>query len=157
TVDLSSQAQRDGVNTVYYWCVDEPFYDASSGSLYGTFLEEGKDYTINEGVTTFNKDMANICCVMVNALFPRAFLMTNILTVDSTGVETVNVAATAISLDGRTMTLSGDTGTQYAVYTVDGKSVAAGVLTEGSLDIELPSAGIYAVKAGDTSIKMIVK
>ncbi|MDE6291191.1 MAG: hypothetical protein K2M16_06640, partial [Muribaculaceae bacterium] len=25
TVDLSSQAQRDGVNTVYYWCVDEPF------------------------------------------------------------------------------------------------------------------------------------
>lgn len=157
TVDLSSQAERNGVATTFYWCVDEPYYDSTVGSINGSFLTPGTDYTINNGVTTFNEDIANVCCVMVNDLFPRTYLVTDLLTLTSAGVDAAVVSATAISVNGRILTLSGEEGTHYGVYTTDGKTVATGSLTDSSVDIELPAAGIYVVKAGNASMKVAVK
>lgn len=156
TVDLSSQAERNGYYTEFYWCVDEPYYDGE-GSLSGVFLEQGIDYTIDKGVTTFTHEVANVCCVMLNELFPSTFLLTDLMTVNDSGVDAAMVSAAAISVDGLTLTISAEEDTQYGVYTADGNTVASGNLTDRSVKIGLPAAGIYVVKAGKASMKVAVK
>ncbi len=156
TVDLSSQAMPHGVATTFYWCYDEPYYDGE-GSLYAEFLEPNVDYTINNGVTTFNKEFANICCIMINELFPSTFLLTDLLTISSEGVEVATISAAAITVNDRTLTISADDNRQYGVFTVDGKTVATGSLSDGHAEIQLPSGGVYIVKAGNSSCRVMVK
>ena len=156
TVDLSSQAERDGYYTEFYWCVDEPYYDGE-GSIYGEFLEAGVDYTIEGGVTTFRGEVANVCCLMLNELFPTTFLLTDLMTLTTTGVEAAMASAAAISVDGRTLTITAEDGTQFGVYSADGKTVAAGNVADRSVEVTLPAAGVYVVKAGKSSMKIAVK
>lgn len=156
TVDLSSQSERGGFFTEFYWCVDEPYFDGE-GTLYADLLEPGVDYTIEGGVTVFRKDVANVCCMMLNELFPRTFLLTDLMTLAASGVDAAAVAAAAISVEGMAVCISAEEGTRYGVFTTDGKTVAAGALTDRAVRVNVPSAGIYVVKAGGSSVKLTVK
>lgn len=156
TVDLSSQAERDGYFTEFYWCVDEPYFDGE-GTLYADLLEPGVDYTIADGVTVFRKEVANVCCFMLNELFPRTFLLTDLMTLTSADVEMAEVVAAAISVDGLTVSISAEEGTNYGVYTTDGKTIAAGSLSGCTVEVNVPAPGIYVVKAGKSSMKLSVK
>ena len=157
TVDLSSQAMSHGVPTSFYWCLDEPYYDDETGGLYVETLNPGVDYTINEGVTTFYKEQANVCCLMMNELFPTSFLLTDMLTITGAGVEAAVAKAASISVDGRSLTISAEEDTPYAVYSTDGKTIASGVIADRTVSIDLPAAGVYVVKAGKASMKIAVK
>ena len=157
TVDLSSQAMVNGVPTSFYWCLDVPYFDEETGGLYVETLTPGVDYTINEGVTTFNREVANVCCLMMNELFPSSYLLTDMLTITGAGVDAAIAKAAAISIDGRRLTISAEEDTHYAVYSTDGKTIASGVIVDRTASIDLPAAGVYVVNAGKASMKIAVK
>lgn len=154
-VDLSSQANPHGVATQYYWCYDEPYLD-EEGTLTADLLELGTDYTIDNGVTRFYHEVANVCCFMLNDLFPKTYLMTDVLNITGTvGVEEVEAAAPVISLDGMTLTISAQEGTDYSVFAIDGETVISGKVKSGNVSLTLPSAGVYIVKAGTTTTRLL--
>lgn len=77
TFDLSSQAVVKGNDTSYTWFLGEPIYDAESGSISGETLLVDDEYTIKDGVTTFNyKFSEDVVCVLTNPLFPAGYLQT---------------------------------------------------------------------------------
>lgn len=90
--------------------------------------------------------------------------MTNIIETDTfpgeAGVEVIDAdnssAVTIIAGNGCAMITNNSATTQpYAVYTLDGRSMAAGTLTAGETSVQL-SAGLYIVKAGNETAKISV-
>ncbi len=78
TFDLSSQAVvKDYYQTSYTWFLGEPILDAENGTLSGETLYVDDEYSISNGVTTFNTTFPDdVVCVMLNNLFPRTYLRT---------------------------------------------------------------------------------
>ncbi|MDE6695739.1 MAG: hypothetical protein K2K25_02560, partial [Muribaculaceae bacterium] len=78
TYDLSSQAVvKDFYETSYIWFLGEPVLDSETGTLSGETLIVDDEYTISNGVTTFNTTFPDdVVCVMLNNLFPQAYLRT---------------------------------------------------------------------------------
>lgn len=93
TVDLSRQAQRDGVATSYTWYIDTPYFD-DYGELIGEDLYVDEEYLLEGGVTTFLKTFKNVMCVMTNDLFPGLYLYTTFVDITVAGVEDVEIDAT---------------------------------------------------------------
>lgn len=134
-VDLSSQAVIDGVETLYSWYAGVPEYDAETGAITGTLLQEGTDYEISNGETTFLKQPEKqVLCVMNNSLFENLTLITGLIDVRLSSVDSIAADADAT----------------VEVYTVDGILVAKGRLDEVKRDL---APGIY-VAAGR---KILVK
>lgn len=130
TFDLSSQAVVNGAyETVYTWFLGEPSFDSDSGELSGETLIADDEYTIEDGVTTFNyKFSDDVVCVMTNSLFPKAYLQTPGYRVGY---------ATAVDV------VDGDQDKTVDVYTMSGMIVKRGVLSSEALT-GLPK-GIYIV------------
>ncbi|MDE6018198.1 MAG: hypothetical protein K2G85_05230 [Muribaculaceae bacterium] len=78
TYDLSSQAEvKDFYETSYIWFLGEPTFDSETGTLSGETLIADDEYTISGGITTFNMTFPeDVVCVMLNNLFPQAYLRT---------------------------------------------------------------------------------
>ncbi len=78
TFDLSSQAVvKDIYETSYVWFLGEPILDSETGTLSGETLYVDDEYTISNGVTTFNTTFPDdVVCVMLNNLFPKTYLRT---------------------------------------------------------------------------------
>lgn len=117
-VDLSGY----GAET-FLWFIDSPYYDETTGELYGEALEEGDEYTIEEGVTTFKKDFKHVMCVLQNPKFPDLDLYTNFIdvSVDSAinEIESDDAApATIYDLQGRKVV-----NPKRGLYIVNGKVV----------------------------------
>lgn len=88
-VDLSSQVSVQGTETEYHWFIGSPYID-ENGNLAGEELEDGKDYAVENGVTTFYGTFTKIMCVMTNERFPGFYLLTNFINVKGTsGLENV--------------------------------------------------------------------
>lgn len=88
-VDLSSQAMVGTSPTEYHWFLGKPDFD-EEGNLVGEELYIDDEYTLENGVTTFNKSFDGVMCVMTNEAFPKLYLYTQLLDVKS-GVEAVRV------------------------------------------------------------------
>lgn len=93
-VDLSSQSKVGDVPTVYRWFVGVPEFD-EDGELQGEELYVDDEYTVENGVTTFDIDINGVMCVMTNAAFPKLYLYTNLIDASASGVDMAKVAETA--------------------------------------------------------------
>lgn len=87
-VDLSSQYNAAGNTTTYRWFVGVPEIDAE-GNMNGEELIAGEEYIVADGVTTFLITYNGVMCVMTNPAFPKLYLYTNLLNVQS-GIEDVS-------------------------------------------------------------------
>ncbi|MDE7414133.1 MAG: hypothetical protein K2N05_10175 [Muribaculaceae bacterium] len=129
TYDLSSQAKVKGMYaTTYTWFLGEPEFDSETGTLSGETLLVDDEYTIENGVTTFNtKFSEDVVCVMTNNLFPAAYLRTPGYRVGyGAGVDKVDIDEENAEVD---------------IYTVSGLIVKRGVKRSEALQ-NLPS-GLY--------------
>lgn len=74
----------------FRWFIDSPYID-ENGELNGEELIEGVDYLIENGVTTFRKNVNNVMCVMQNDMFPELYLHTDFMDITgTTGIEDIN-------------------------------------------------------------------
>lgn len=124
-VDLSAQAHAGGYDTSYSWYLGVPEYNEETGEIEGTLLEEGVDYTISDGVTTFlTMPAEEVICLMENAAFPNLRLVTWPLQVSE--VESVNEESNAqgeiYNLQGMRMICSPEH-LPAGVYIVNGKKI----------------------------------
>lgn len=128
-VDLSSQTEVNGEPTIFRWFIDTPYLD-ENGELVGEELEEGYEYTIENGVTTFLTGNDNIMCVMTNALFPDLYITTNFIDVTVSGIENVSAE---------------DSSAPVEYYNLQGVRVAK------------PASGIFIRKQGDAATKVFIR
>ncbi len=104
----------------FRWFIDTPYVD-EEGVLNGEELILGKEYTIENGVTTFLKNINNVMCVMQNDQFPQLYLHTDFMDVRGasgiTDIETDAPGETVIyDLQGRRVTHP-----VRGIYIVNGK------------------------------------
>ncbi len=91
-VDLSSVAEAGGNPTQYTWFIGEAVYDIDLGGYVGETLFEDDEYTIENGVTTFNYTFdESLMCLMTNAAFPSLIMKTNMIDVTSLGIDDISV------------------------------------------------------------------
>lgn len=128
TYDLSSQAMvKDMYETSYVWFLGEPEFDSETGTLSGETLIADDEYTISGGVTKFNTTFPDdVVCVMVNNLFPQAYLRT---------------PAYRVGYDNAVDSIASDENALVDVYTLSGVIIRHKVKLSEVLP-ELPT-GIY--------------
>lgn len=76
-IDLSSQAMVGDSATVFTWYLGEPIFNYDTYEWEGEVLEEGDEYTLENGVTTFLKSFDGVICLLTNPAFPNVYLYTN--------------------------------------------------------------------------------
>ena len=76
-IDLSSQAMVGDSVTVFTWYLGEPTFNYDTYEWEGEVLEEGDEYTLENGVTTFLKSFDDVICLLTNPAFPNVYLYTN--------------------------------------------------------------------------------
>jgi len=137
-IDLSSEAEVDGITTTYRWFVGKPTIDSETEELVGDELSEGSDFSIDNGVTTFSiaRTTSDIVGVMTNENFPNLTLYTKPVTVISTDID--SITATGNTID--------------AVYAIDGTLVARGITSLRSL-----APGIYIVTSAGKTRRVVIK
>lgn len=134
-VDLSSQAYANGVETVFTWYEGMPEYDETSGELVGNLLEEGTDYTIEDGITTFLHSLdEEAICLMTNETFPNLLLITNLVDIREGGVGEIFA----------------DKDAKVNVFTLDGKLVKRSTLGEATKSLP---RGIYVINGRKVMVK----
>ena len=90
-IDLSSQAMVGDSVTVFKWYLGEPTFNYDTYEWEGEVLEEGDEYTLENGVTTFLKRFDDVICLLTNPAFPDVYLYTNYFDVNqSMGLENVS-------------------------------------------------------------------
>lgn len=134
-VDLASQSMIDGNSTEYKWYRGIPEYNPETEMFEGDALKEGREYTIENGITTFLCDQAEkVMCIMTNATFPNLFLYTNQLTITGAGVDGIEA----------------DADDYVTVYNIQGMLVGKGQRKEVTDNLE---SGIYIINGKKTIIK----
>ncbi len=128
-VDLSSQTEVDSNKTTYTWFIDSPYLDENN-QLAGESLIEGKEYTIENGITTFLAPFSHIMCVMTNPAFPDLFLMTTFINVTASGIDSIES---------------------------DGSEAPVEYFNLQGIRVNDPAPGIYIRRQGSSVSKVIVK
>ncbi|MDE6287682.1 MAG: hypothetical protein K2M00_02725 [Muribaculaceae bacterium] len=159
-VDLSEQASVNDTPTVYRWFIGVPEFDENN-ELVGNELVAGEDYTLENGVTTFNGTFDNAMCVMTNSTYPLLYLYTNPMKVEAGVADTCNDALpafTAIASDGiiTVKALAAD-GTYVAVHGLDGRLLGSAEITDGNATVRNLPAGVAIVTMQGQAIKVAVK
>ena len=90
-IDLSSQAIVGDSVTVFTWYLGEPSFNYDTYEWEGEVLEEGDEYTLEKGVTTFLKCFDDVICLLTNPAFPDVYLYTNYFDVNQS-MEIENVS-----------------------------------------------------------------
>lgn len=135
-VDLSSQLNIGGVQTLFTWYLGLPSVNEDSGELEGISLVEGEDYTMENGVTTFLKGWSEyVYCFMTNDNFPN-------LTQYTYGVSTAHIGVDGISTDGADA--------EVAVYSVDGAFIKSAPRSEATDGL---APGLYIIGGVKTLVK----
>jgi len=121
-VDLSSQASVDGVATNFRWFIGKPTIDDETLEFVGEELILDEEYTVDNGVTTFNfeNQLDDIVGIMTNDNLPNIVLYTMPLTF---------YPASGISLPSSTSEYKSD-----AFYNLQGQRVnanAKGIIIQG--------------------------
>jgi M6 family metalloprotease-like protein len=77
---------------------------------------------------------------------------------NSTGVDSARSdAATAVSVNGLTVTITAPEGTPVAIFALDGSMVASYPAASSAISMRLPAHGVYLVKSGDSTLKILAK
>lgn len=155
-VDLSAQANVNGVATEYTWFSGAPYLD-ENGELQGESLNVDEAYTIDNGVTSFLSPIQNVMCVMTNATFPNLYLTTTNIDVDHiTSVKNAGFDDSDISVSvlGNSIIVKAANGTPVSIYGINGVAIAN---TKGSATFGALRTGIYIVKVGAQSIKVPIR
>lgn len=109
-VDLSSQADVDGIPSSFYWFVGPiTLIQDEDGNidLLNDELFEGEDFLCNNGVSTFHKAHDEVTGLIVNEIFPDILLYTKTISVTANpdGIENVkadnDAKAPAYNLQGQ--------------------------------------------------------
>lgn len=154
-VDLSSQSMVADTPTVYKWFVDLPELD-EEGQLVGNELQEGTDYTIENGVTTFHSDFNNIVCFMTNEMLPEVFIYTYIINVTADVEEILGQNTKVISGRG-CIKVKTEESKPIRIYNIDGTLLYSFESMNGETTIDSIAPGIYIVHVGQNVAKVIVK
>ncbi len=158
-IDLSSIASRDNIDTEYFWYEGIPSYDYDLGEIVGTLLEQGVDYTIENGVTTFLKKHNQVVGVFMNSLFPNLIMLSYPVDITELGVRSVGSDKdnASIFVKGNRICVRGAcSGTLY-VYNLAGSLISTTALTNGHSESSAVPAGIYVAKCGGSTQKVIIK
>lgn len=132
-VDLSSEAEIDGIPTSFTWYAGIPEYDAETGEIIGNLLAEGTDYSIDNGVTTFLRSQPEkVLCVMTNEAYPNLTLITDLISVQEAGVDNPEYDAThevsVYSLQGillrKAPATTATDGLPNGIYIIDGRKIS---------------------------------
>ncbi|MGN1240414.1 MAG: leucine-rich repeat domain-containing protein, partial [Paludibacteraceae bacterium] len=76
-IDLSTQAMVGDSATVFTWYLGEPVFNYDTYEWEGEVLIPGKEYTLENGVTTFLKPFDDVICLLTNPAFPDVYLYTD--------------------------------------------------------------------------------
>lgn len=144
-VDLSSEALVGTTQTIYRWFVDEPTYDENTGELVGNELVVGKDFVVNDGVTSFCKPVDGVICVMNNEELPDLDLYTNFLDIEEADPDGIVLATD----DGMPV--------ETRVYAANGTLVRTVMAADGAAAVKGLAPGIYVIRAGDKAFKTVVR
>lgn len=89
-VDLACTLQsQEKEETSYYWFIGMPTVD-ETGKVVGDQLRLYTDYTVENGVTTFLKDVKGAVCAMLNPSFPALMLVTDPIDAEAAGTVDLN-------------------------------------------------------------------
>jgi hypothetical protein len=165
-VDLSSEANINGTETVYTWVVDEPDFDsdgvlANEEILYGTDNEYGEEpeYRIDNGVTRFFGKQTHIACVLTNDLFPNLTLQTTLINTGGAAVNDIvaDSANVYVDVDGTNVYAYAPNGNIAKLYSVNGALQASAATADGVASFKNVAPGYYLVTVANKAIKIIVK
>ena len=155
-VDLSSEAYVEDTPTTFRWFVGMPYYNEETGELDGEELYYDDEVFIKEGKSQFTTLIDGVVCAMLNEKFPNLTLYTNEIDVTSVSTAIDGIAADekkSISLSGNTIIVETTEAVETEIFSASGTLVAN---ANGAARITLP-AGIYLVKSGNTTGKVVVK
>lgn len=122
-IDLSSQAMVGDSVTTFTWYLGEPLFNYDTYEWEGEVLIPGKEYTLENGVTTFLKPFDDVICLLTNPAFPDVYLYTDYFDVleSMQGISQTESAAPTqvrkymqdgvllIEREGKTYTVLGET------------------------------------------------
>lgn len=139
-VDLSAQAQVDGIDTQYDWYLGDISYDEDNDLIIGELLEgtgDDPEYTVEDGITTFHYSFNEpVRCLMTNTNYPNLVLYTSAVMAEAAGVENVAVDSENADAPVDVYTISGvllrtqvapaeaTRGLAPGIYVVGGRKVA---------------------------------
>jgi hypothetical protein len=141
-IDLSDQYIINGNITNYIWKRQN-----------NTELEQGTDYTIDEGRTLFLKtQIDSVFCEMTNSTFPDltgtdALKTTNVKIEDATLTDDILFAEPEIYSCNNTIFIDLRYDAQMSIFDINGRLVASKSVNSGLNTIQIPNPGIYFVKA----------
>jgi hypothetical protein len=111
-IDLSSQKAVANKATSYSWITES-----------GRYLQEGVDYSLNQGITRFLKAQnEKVSCLMVNEKLPKLSMTTNLITVKNSILNGSSIVLNTEKSEGNTINLSmtADSNTEILVDFGDG-------------------------------------
>ncbi len=152
-VDLSAQATVGGEATEFYWFLGQPNINLDNGEVEGIVLEEGVDYQIANGITTWLRDIPEpVVGMMINPVLPRLILLTEPITATS-GIEEVTAANVSIQVGQGTINVEA-AGAPIAIADLQGRLRASAT---GSAHVAGLAPGIYLVTVANSTQKVTVK
>ena len=129
-----------------------------NGMLVGEELVEGEDYIIEEGVTSFLSEFNDVMCVMVNENLPDVIIYTYLINVTA---DVEEIAASdevlVISENDNIVVKTDAIGSPIAIYSMTGALMRTAEVEEGVTVIDNVEEGIYLVRVGKNTKKVIVK
>lgn len=141
-VDLSAQAEVDGIETQYDWYLGDISYDEENAVIIGELLDgtgDDPEYTIEDGITSFRYSFNEpVRCLMTNSNYPNLTLYTSQVTAVPAGVENV-----AVDLE--------DADAPVDVYTISGVKVRSQVAPAEATSGLAP--GIYIVGTRKVAVR----
>lgn len=153
-IDLSAQATVGGEATEYYWFLGQPTVNLDSGEVEGVILEEGVDYQIANGVTTWLRDIPEeVVGMMINPVFPRLILFTAPLSVTS-GIAQVSAANVAINAGQGSIDVEAPAEAHITITSLQGHLLSS---SKGAAHLSGLTPGIYMVVVANETHKVIVK
>ena len=156
-VDLSSQSYVDGAATIYRWFVGVPTVN-EEGLLEGNELVEGEDYIIEEGVTSFLSKFDDVMCVMTNEKLPDVVIYTYLIDVTADVEEIAATGDVLVMSENDNIVIKSDAiGSPIAVYSMTGALMRIAEVEDGATVIDNVEEGIYLVKVGKNTKKVVVK
>ena len=156
-IDLSAEASVEGVDTEFRWFFGEPSINEETGALEGEELYLDEEYTIENGVTTFLKNINGVMCTLTNSAFPNVILFTPLINITTCGIEGIAADAhkVAYAHEGNVYVV-GIEG-KASVYSTSGALVAQKEAVAGTARFEGLAAGVYVVVADGINQKVVVK
>jgi len=136
SIDLSSQAMVGDSATTFRWFIDKPTYNEDEGVYEGEELIIDEEYTIKNGVTTFNFEnkIDDIVCLMNNGALPNLDLFTTMVTYYPVAINEI---------------IANNPNAKVGIYNAKGAYVGD--------DVNALSAGLYIVNINGAPYKLFVK